>query len=98
MPSQENSTAKEIRISMRIDPDRKAMIARAAHLQHKTLSDFVIDHAYQIASNIVAEEATLTMTEKQFDHFCQLLDQPPLENIQRMRNLLNKKTVLDEES
>lgn len=87
---------REMRISMRVDPYRKAVIGRAAKLRHTTISDFVLDNAYQAASQIIADETNISMTEEQFKYMCNLLDTPPAENLKRMKKLLNTKTVLDE--
>lgn len=86
---------KELRISMRVDPERKAVIARAAHIRHTTISDFVIENAYDAAREIIAEETQIRMTKEQFEHMCQVLDAPPAENVKKMRKLLTNKTVLD---
>src|SRR5437667_9799355 len=44
-----NSTSlnKESRLSIRVDPERKAVIARAAKQLGHTISDFVMENAYQ---------------------------------------------------
>ena len=96
MPGMQTFEPQETRISMRVDPQRKAMIARAAKIQRTTISDFVLENAYQIASEIVADETTITMTEEQFEHICRVLDNPPKKNLAKMRKLLNTKTVFDE--
>src|SRR5260370_7178378 len=41
---------KESRLSIRIDPRRKAVIARAAKHHGHTTTDFVLQHAHQMAS------------------------------------------------
>jgi uncharacterized protein (DUF1778 family) len=48
--------AKEARLSIRVDPVRKAVIARAAKLHGDTLSDFVLENAYQMAAELLADE------------------------------------------
>lgn len=96
MPRTQTVEPRETRISMRVDPQRKAVIARAAKIQHTTISDFVLENAYQVASEIVADETSITMTKEQFEHMCRVLDNPPAESLARMRNLLNTKTVFDE--
>ncbi len=95
MSNTTTTPAGETRISMRIDPQRKAVIARAAQLRHTTISNFVLDHAYQIASGIVADETSIVMTDKQFEAFCRVLDNPPKASLAKMRKLLNTKTVFD---
>ena len=51
-----NSTAsnKESRLSIRVDPARKAVIARAAKQYGRTISDFVLENAYQMATELLA--------------------------------------------
>lgn len=96
MPRTQTIKPRETRISMRVDPMRKAVIARAAQIQHTTISDFVLENAYQAASGIVADETSIVMNEKQFEHFCLMLDNPPPANLSKMKALLNKKTLLDD--
>ena len=86
---------RETRISVRVDPDRKAVIARAARIRHTTISDFVLENAYNAASEVLADEAQVVMTDKQFKHFCRALDNPPPENLAKMKKLLNTTTLLD---
>jgi len=87
---------KEMRINVRISPEQKAVIALAAQLQHTTISHFVIENAYQAANKFISEQTHIEMDEKQFEYFCQVLDNPPKANLDAMRDLLNKPGVLDE--
>ena len=96
MPKMQAVEPRETRISMRVDPVRKAVIARAAQIRHTTISDFVLENAYQAASEVVADETSIVLNEKQFKHFCQFLDSPPPKNLAKMKELLNKKTLLDD--
>jgi uncharacterized protein (DUF1778 family) len=90
-----SSESRETRISVRINPAQKAVIARAAHLQRTTISHFVIDHALQAASQVVGEETRLEMTPEQFRHFCRTLDAPPQKSLKAMRKLLEEPGILD---
>jgi uncharacterized protein (DUF1778 family) len=94
MPSR-HAEAKETRISVRIKPAQKAMIERAARLRHTTLTDFVVDHALHLASQLVGDETQMLMTAAQFKRFCRALDAPPPSNLRAMRMLLNEPTILD---
>lgn len=88
--------AKETRISVRIKPAQKALIARAARLRQTTLTEFVLEHALHAASQLVAEEKHFELTPEQFQRFCRALDAPPARNLKAMQRLLNEQTVLDE--
>ncbi len=48
--------ARETRISVRIKPAEKALIARAARLRDATLTEFVLENALQAASQLVADQ------------------------------------------
>lgn len=88
--------AKETRISVRIKPAQKALIARAAQLRHTTLTEFVLENALHAASQLVAEEKHFEMTPEQFKRFSRALDAPPAKNLKAMQRLLNEPSVLDE--
>jgi uncharacterized protein (DUF1778 family) len=87
---------KETRISVRIKPAQKALIARAARLQQKTLTEFVLENALHAASQLVAEQKHFEMTPEQFQRFCRAMDTPPAKNLEAMRRLLNEPSALDE--
>ncbi len=88
--------AKETRISVRIKPAQKALIARAARLQNTTLTEFVLENALHAASQLIAEEKHFEMTPEQFKRFCRALDAPPAKNLKAMQRLLNEPSVLNE--
>jgi uncharacterized protein (DUF1778 family) len=88
--------ARETRVSVRIKPAQKALIARAARLRHATITEFVLENALQAASQLVAEEKHFEMTPEQFKRFCRALDVPPVRNLKVMQRLLNEPSVLDE--
>lgn len=88
--------AKETRISVRIKPAQKALIARAARLQQATLTEFIVANALQAASQVVGEQKQFEMTPEQFRRFCRALDMPPAKNLKAMQRLLSEPSVLDE--
>ena len=57
--------AKETRISVRIKPAQKALIARAARLRQSTLTEFVLENALRAASEVVAEEKHFEISPEQ---------------------------------
>lgn len=88
--------ARETRISVRIKPSQKALIARAARLRQTTLTDFVLENALRAATELVAEQKHFEMTSEQFARFCRALDAPPAKNLKAIRRLLDEPSVLDE--
>lgn len=86
---------KETRISVRINPAQKAVIERAARLRRTTLTDFVVNQAYQAASQLIADECQLVLSPDQFKRFCRALDAPPVNNLKAMQKLLSEPSALD---
>jgi uncharacterized protein (DUF1778 family) len=87
---------RDSRISVRIQPAQKALIARAARLRQATITGFVLENALQAASQVVAEENHFEMTPKEYRRFCRALDAPPAKSLKAMQRLLNESSVLDE--
>lgn len=86
MPQKNSSqqNAKETRISVRIKPVQKALIARAAQLRQTMLTEFVLENALQAASKLLAEQKHFEMTPEQFTRFCRALGAPPAKNLKAM--------------
>jgi len=92
-----NSTTapKESRLSIRVDPKRKAVIARAAKTHGHTLSDFVVENAYQMAAELLADEGTIALSKKQVAQIFEVLDHPPAKSVAAIRKLLTERSILD---
>lgn len=88
-------STKESRLSIRVDAKRKAIIAKAAKQHGATISDFVIDNAYQVASELLVDEGVFSLSKKQIAHIFGTLDNPPAESVAAIRKLLNERSILD---
>ncbi len=95
MPRQPPNGSKATRISMRIDPQCKEVIARAARLGHTTFSTFMIENAYHAANALLADHNHLVMSQEEIDHFFKVLDNPPPKSIKAIRKLLSEPSILD---
>ena len=93
--SRAESSARESRLSIRVDAARKAVIARAAKQHGETLSDFVLENAYQIATELLADEEPVSLTRKQLAHVFETLDHPPPTSVAAVRKLLAERSILD---
>lgn len=90
-----SSSTKESRLSIRVDPKRKAVIARAAKQHGHTISDFVLENAYQMATELLADEGTIALSKKQVTHIFDVLDHPPAKSVAAVRKLLTERSILD---
>lgn len=64
-------------VNLRIRHDIRALIDRAAKIQGKTRSDFMIDAARRAAEESLLDQALVRVDQKTYDHFLEILDQPP---------------------
>lgn len=87
--------ARESRLSIRVDAARKAVIARAAKRHGVTLSDFVLENAYQVATELLADEGPVTLSRRQLAHIFETLDHPPPASVAAVRKLLTERSILD---
>lgn len=89
------SITKESRLSIRVDAARKAIIARAAKRQGETVSEFVLEIAYQAAAELLVDEEPISLSKKQLAHIFETLDRPPPKSAAAIRKLLSERSILD---
>lgn len=76
MPAELNRTA---RIEARIAPDALAVVRRAAEIQGRSVSDFVVAAAQEAANRTIEEAHLIRLSVKDQQRFAELLlNSPPL--------------------
>lgn len=90
------SPQKLARLNLRATQHQKEIIAKAAELKQTTMSDFIMEKAYQAASEILAEQTHFTLSSDKWEEFCAALDAPPRQ-IPALRKLLTQPSILDEQ-
>jgi uncharacterized protein (DUF1778 family) len=93
--NQAASSVRESRLSIRVDAARKAVLARAAKAQGDTLSEFVLENAYQVANELLADEGPISLNRKQITQIFETLDHPPPASVAAVRKLLTERSILD---
>ncbi|MBW4657002.1 MAG: DUF1778 domain-containing protein [Kaiparowitsia implicata GSE-PSE-MK54-09C] len=68
------------RMNLRIKPDAKARLMRAAALRHTDLTSFVTQSALREADAIIAEADVIKASERDFVRILKMLDNPPKPN------------------
>lgn len=76
-------------------PLQKDVIARAAQLQQTTLTNFMVQHAFEAAQHILADQTHFYLTPEKWDEFAAALDAPP-RNLPGLRELLGGLNIFDE--
>ena len=69
------------RMSLRVRAEEKAMLLRAAALQHTDLTDFVLQHALRGAKAVIGEAEHVQLSERDSFRVLDLLEHPPKPNL-----------------
>src|SRR5260370_4048088 len=88
------SSLKATKVQLRLRPDQKAVLARAAELRQTSLSNFMLEHAYEAAQQVLAEHVDIVLSPAEWNAFCQALDAPP-RPIPPLKKLLTQPSVFD---
>ena len=86
---------KETKVQLRMRPLQKDVIARAAELKQTTLTNFMVEQAFNAAQQILADQAHFYLSQEMWDDFCAALDAPP-RDLPALRKLLTEPSVFDE--
>ena len=68
------------RMNLRIKPEAKARLMRAAALRHTDLTSFVTQSALREAEAVIAEADVIRASDRDFVRILELLDNPPRPN------------------
>ena len=95
-PASEESVSptRDGTINIRAKPNQRALIDRAAQLQGKSRSEFMLESAYQKAQDVLLDRCFFGLDEIKFKQFLALLDAPPTPN-QKLNALLKTKSPWD---
>lgn len=74
------ATQKSARLGLRTTAQQEAVLRRAAQITNKTLTDFIIEAAYQAAEQTLLDQRLFMLDAKTFDALEQQLDQPAKNN------------------
>jgi len=82
--------SKEERIDLRTSREVKDLIQRAAELLGTTMSAFIIHRSYDAAREVLAQQDSLVLSDRERDLFLDLLDSPPKPN-RALKQLLRER-------
>lgn len=82
-----NPKSKRETLNLRIKPEVRGLIDRAAKLAGKNRTDFVLDAARQAAETTVLDRAIWTVSPGAYAEFVARLDAPPQPNQRLQRSL-----------
>jgi uncharacterized protein (DUF1778 family) len=89
-----NPKRRETNLNIRVTPQQKQVISQAAQLKQTTISNFVLQQAFEAAQDIVLEQRHFTLSNHEWKAFCKALDAAP-RNYPKLRKLLIEPSVFD---
>ena|SRR5437867_868123 len=87
MPVSQRQGARRETLNIRIKPEVRGLIDRAAALVGKNRTDFVLDAARRAAEDALMDRTVFSLSPKAFAEFLARLDAPPRPNERLRRSL-----------
>ena len=87
MRAAQRETAKREALNLRIRPQVRELIDRAAELAGKNRTDFVLDAARRAAEDTLLDRTIFTVNPKAYRQFLARLDAPPKPNKRLLRSM-----------
>lgn len=95
-PDKNTPPSKNDRIQLRVSERKKKIIAQAAKVQDKTISEFIIDRAFEEAQNVLAEQNHFFLPEDKWNAYNHALE-APVRELPALKKLLEEPTIFTEE-
>lgn len=85
------SSGPSIVINLRTPPAQRELIDRAARLQGKSRTDFMLEASREKAQQVLLDQTVFTANAKQYKAFVELMDAPLADNA-ALKRLLAKRS------
>ncbi len=86
-----SSQNRDVTINIRVKQEQRNIIDRAAEVQGKTRSEFMLESACQKAQNVLLDWAFFGLDASKYQEFTTLLDKVPQPN-EKLQKLLTTKS------
>lgn len=90
----EDAQSRDLIINIRMNQPQSDLIDRAAQIQGKSPSEFMVESAYQKAQDVLLDRCFFGLDEVKFKEFVALLDAQPMGN-EKLHTLLTTKSPWD---
>jgi uncharacterized protein (DUF1778 family) len=84
------STAKRETLNLRVKPEDRELIARAAQLLGKTRTEFLLEAGRRAAQDALLDRTLFNVSPQDYARFVERLDAPPAPN-ERLRRTMTTK-------
>ena len=85
---------RDERLEVRVTPRAKSLLQRAAAVEDKSVSAFVLEKSLEAAAETLADRREFRLNRKQFDAFAAALDTPVKARL-RLEELLTTRSVVE---
>lgn len=89
-----SAQTRDVTINIRAQQNQRDLIDRAAEVQGKSRSEFMLESAYQKAQDVLLDRSFFGLDEHKFKQFAALLDAPPTQD-EKLHTLLTTKAPWD---
>ncbi|TSD88635.1 DUF1778 domain-containing protein [Mycobacterium sp. KBS0706] len=96
MPTPSAASGKRETLNIRIKPEERSLIDRAAKARGKNRTDFVLDAARAAAEEALLDQTVIVVSPEAYAAFLARLDMPPQPN-ERLRRMMRTKAPWDKE-
>jgi uncharacterized protein (DUF1778 family) len=86
------ASLRSARLGVRATPEQETVLRRAAEVAHKSLTDFILDAAYQAAEQTLLDKRLFMVSGKQYQTLLKMLDRPESDN-PGLKELFSRKAV-----
>jgi uncharacterized protein (DUF1778 family) len=86
------ASLRSSRLGVRATPEQETVLRRAAEVAHKSLTDFILDAAYQAAEQTLLDQRLFMVSGKQYQTLLRMLDRPESDN-PGLKELFSRKAV-----
>ncbi|MBK5937997.1 DUF1778 domain-containing protein [Halochromatium roseum] len=74
------SPTRTARLGLRATPQQETVLRRAAEVAHKSLTDFILDAAYQAAEQTLLDQRLFMVSGHHYQALLEMLDRPESDN------------------
>lgn len=90
------ATRKDDRLELRLEPGKRQLLDQAAEAAGMSTSAFVLAHATEAASQLLADRTTFVLPAERWDAFVELLDRPE-QAVEGLAAFLARPSILEPE-
>lgn len=94
MPTSPTALSKRETLNVRIKPEERDLIDRAARARGKNRTDFILDAARAVAEETLLDQVLVAASPQAYAAFLKRLDMPPQSN-ERLRKTMQTKAPWD---